>query len=121
MCNKNEITATISEKCDLHGESKEDMASMLDYNLKMIIGCGALTGASMAEVIDHDVTVSASGDSESAEIKAIINIKYELYGEQITDLANVVEYNIHTMIGNGGLTGETMAEIDEYTVDVEVK
>jgi hypothetical protein len=47
-----------------------------------------------------------------------LRVDYEINGESVENMASNLRSAIEREIGNGALTGETMAEVDEYAMDV---
>ena len=47
-----------------------------------------------------------------------LDVSYDLNGEDPREIMDHVRYSIEAMIGNGGLSGGTEAEVDEYDLDI---
>ncbi|WP_372997684.1 hypothetical protein [Marinobacter sp.] len=60
----------------------------------------------------------AEKESGIATVQLDLRVDYELNGESVTAMASNLRSAIEREIGNGALTGETMAEVDEYAMDV---
>lgn len=54
-----------------------------------------------------------------AKIKLTLEVDLQPNGERVRDIAAALEHNVRDMIGNGGITGGTPAEVDSYDVNVE--
>ncbi len=54
-----------------------------------------------------------------AKIKLTLEVDVTPNDERLRDIASALEANVRDMIGNGGITGGSTAEVESYDVDVE--
>lgn len=54
-----------------------------------------------------------------ARLVLTLTVDYDLNGVSIQELTNLIKDNIGWMIGDGGLTGDTPAEVDGWSIRTE--
>ena len=55
-------------------------------------------------------------DSATETVHLHLRVDYDLNGEHVTDMTSQLRSTIEREIGNGALTGESSAEVDEYSL-----
>jgi hypothetical protein len=72
-------------------------------------------------------TVQALGAGIKPEVEAndlvmlrlVLDVTYDLHGESVSDIRTRMNKAVFDAIGNGLLTGETEAEVETYSIEVE--
>lgn len=128
--NTHRVTGTIKVLFDTQGVSTRWLEDNLREGLECAIGNGLLTGHTEAEVDQYAITITpddrqgtqpATG-SEGGPTHAIIAalaVTYSPNGVSPKWLEANLEEGIQRLIGEGGLTGNSAAYADDYTIEVK--
>lgn len=81
---------------------------VLQWEEAMEMDSSAATGNSRRE----------AEEPRSSTVHLDMRVDYQLNGESVSEMASNLRSAIEREIGNGALTGDTMAEVDEYSMDV---
>ena len=60
-------------------------------------------------------------DAPTTTLRLTLDVRYFLNGENAEEMARRLEQMCHHAIGEGMLTGETEAEVDEFSIDVAIQ
>lgn len=60
-------------------------------------------------------------DEGRIKVRLILDVEYILNGENVTEMAGRLRKMCEYAIGNGMLTGETDAEVEQYSMDVAIQ
>lgn len=64
--------------------------------------------------------MSNSLNEGQVRVRLTLEVNYDLQGESAENMQYLLERSVNSMIGNGGLSGDSMAEVDEYQVKTEI-
>jgi hypothetical protein len=56
-----------------------------------------------------------------SKITMTLMVVYDANGVKIEDLENILRSSMGTLIGDGGLTGSSAAEVDLYDLDFQIE
>jgi hypothetical protein len=82
--------------------------------------CGGDCLACMAEAGDPEcqVQIHAPDEPQTVRLRLTLDVTYTLNGNSVADMQDRLRQAVEHAIGNGMLTGDSAAEVDEYSAEV---
>lgn len=118
------VRLTMDVDYALGDETAEGMQAFLERTTRMAIGNGMLSGDTSAEVDEYslntEIVQEMTKNDEIARVKLTIDVAYELNEETAEDMRDFLERAAFRAIGNGMLSGDTSAVVDNYRLNVDV-